>query len=134
MNILFTPFLCLAPQDFYFVWLSNMLSLSVPTWCRLSHKRIMHTKFDIWVIFCKLFIYSSNTLQITLPSGKPNGLSFADMDDHVELRPIPKTNIFIIRQRTDSSLSPHCTCVSKRHYYTISFGVNRIQIVKVRTK
>jgi hypothetical protein len=55
------------------------------------------------------------------------------MDGHVELRPIPNTNIFIIRQRTDSSLSSDCSCVSKKHYYTISFGVNRIQIVKVRT-
>jgi hypothetical protein len=80
-----------------------------------------------------LNLYLSNTLQITLPSGHPDGLSFADMDGHVELRPIPNTNIFIIRQRTDSSLSSECTCVSKRHYYTISFGVNRIQIVKVRT-
>jgi hypothetical protein len=55
------------------------------------------------------------------------------MDGHVKLRPIPNTNIFIIRQRTDSSLSSDCTCVSKRHYYTIAFGVNRIKIVKVRT-
>ena len=80
-----------------------------------------------------LNLYLSNTLQITLPSGHPDGLSFTDMDGHAELRPIPNTNIFIIRQRTDSSLSSDCTCVSKRHYYTISFGVNRIQIVKVRT-
>ena len=50
--------------------------------------------------------------RITLPSGHPDGLSFADMDGHVELRPIPSTNIFIIRQRTDSSLSSECTCDS----------------------
>ena len=43
---------------------------------------------------------------------KPNGLSFDDTDDQFELRPIPETNIFIIRQRAPSTLSSPCRCVS----------------------
>jgi hypothetical protein len=43
---------------------------------------------------------------------KPNGLSFDDTDDQFELRPIPETNIFIIRQRVPSTLSSACKCVS----------------------
>ena len=50
--------------------------------------------------------------RVTMTVEKPNGLSFDDTDDQFELRPIPETNIFIIRQRVPSTLSSACKCDS----------------------
>ena len=61
--------------------------------------------FSVYVIHV-LFI------QVTMTVENPNGLSFDDTDDQFELKHIPETNIFIIRQRVPSTLSSACKCVS----------------------
>ncbi|CAC5416937.1 unnamed protein product [Mytilus coruscus] len=49
------------------------------------------------------------SFRVTLPNR--SGLGFADTDDKFEIRPIPETNIFIIRHKNSSSLSTAgCVC------------------------
>ncbi|XP_063448509.1 VWFA and cache domain-containing protein 1-like [Mytilus trossulus] len=48
------------------------------------------------------------SFRVTLPN--TGGYGFADTNDKYEIRPIPETNIFIIRQKTSTSLSGGCDC------------------------
>jgi len=47
----------LAPKDCYIIWLSDLLTLSVPL-LRLFQKRVVYTKLDIYGLFLSLCRYS----------------------------------------------------------------------------
>lgn len=50
------------------------------------------------------------SFRVTMLTGHQGGLGFTETEDEFEIRPIPETNIFIIRQKISSSLSIDCSC------------------------
>ena len=50
LGILLKSFGFITPNHFYILWISNLSIVSV-TWWRLFQKRVVHTKFDIYVLY-----------------------------------------------------------------------------------
>lgn len=63
-----------------------------------------------------------------MPTGHRGGLGFTETNNDFEIRPIPETNIFIIRQTETANTDCSCVCMHW-HFICIEFSLQKFHYV-----